>query len=51
MTEPKISYGTVTQALEDLKKKGYLIDFNLKENCIVSEHGNFGAEDFIFKPG
>jgi hypothetical protein len=46
MTEPKISYGTVTQALEDLKKKGYLIDFNLNENCIVSEHGNFGADDF-----
>lgn len=46
MEYPKISYGTVTKALEDFKNKGYHIDFNLEENCIASESGKFNADDF-----
>lgn len=28
------SYSTLTEAINDLKKRGYERDFNLKENCI-----------------
>lgn len=28
------NYETLTQALEALKKQGYVSDFNLKENCL-----------------
>lgn len=28
------SYSTLTEAIADLKKRGYERDFNLKENCI-----------------
>ncbi len=29
------SYDTVTEAVNDLKKRGYTIDFNLDNDCIV----------------
>jgi hypothetical protein len=29
------NYDTLTEALNDLNKRGYTEDFNLKENCIV----------------
>ncbi len=39
-------YSTVSEALDELKKKGYDTDFNLEENCIVCHAGRFNAEDF-----
>ena len=33
MTQP--SYDTLSEALDDLKKRGYTEDFNLKANCVV----------------
>ena len=40
------SYDTVTQAVNDLKKRGYTIDFNLAENSIVCHEGKFNPAEF-----
>ncbi len=41
-----VYYSTVSEALTDLRQKGYTIDFNLEENCIVCHSGKFHPEDF-----
>ena len=35
-----ISYDNLVEALDDLKKRGYTYDFNLKENSIVCDEIN-----------
>ncbi len=40
------SYDTVTEAVEGLKKRGYTVDFNLKENCIVCKEVKLDPDDF-----
>lgn len=42
----QLHYATVSQAIETLRKKGYTIDFNLEENCLVCDVGKLTAEDF-----
>ena len=39
-------YDTITEAVRELKQRGYTKDFNLKENCIVCNDEKFHAEDF-----
>src|SRR5687768_3034803 len=39
-------YETVSEAIEELRKKGYTTDFNLEENCIVCHAGEFYPDDF-----
>jgi hypothetical protein len=39
-------YGTITEAIEQLRKQGYTMDFNLEENCIVCHPDKFHPEDF-----
>ena len=39
-------YDTVSQAVKELKERGYTTDFNLKENCIVCNQEKFQPEDF-----
>lgn len=39
-------YDTVSQAIKELKERGYTTDFNLQENCIVCNHEKFHPEDF-----
>ena len=41
-----ITYDTVTEAVNGLKKRGFDIDFNLDENSIVCHTGKFYAKDF-----
>jgi hypothetical protein len=43
------SYPTVTEALNDLKKEGYVLDFNLKGDCIECKTPNIQLypADFI----
>ena len=41
-----ISYDTVSEAVNDLKKRGFDVDFNLQENCIVCHDDKFNIEDF-----
>lgn len=44
--EKKVHYATVSEALDRLKKEGFTLDFNLKENCIVCGNDMFSADDF-----
>ena len=39
-------YGTVTDAIKVFKEKGFNLDFNLAENCIVCNSKKFLPEDF-----
>ena len=40
------TYETVSAAVDGLKKRGNLMDFNLDENCIVCHEDKFDPEDF-----
>jgi len=42
-------YNSPFHAIEELKKKGYTEDFNLKDNCIVCNGHKFGADEFEIK--
>ena len=41
-----MDYATVSEAINDLKKRGFTEDFNLKENCLVCNEKKFYAPDF-----
>ena len=41
-----VSYDTVTEAVNGLRKRGFKLDFNLEENCIVCQSDKFNPEDF-----
>ena len=41
-----ITYDTVSEAVNGLKKRGFEIDFNLEENNIICSAGKFDANDF-----
>lgn len=40
------NYETVSEATTALKKRGFTLDFNLSENCIVCNEDKFNPEDF-----
>ncbi|HEV7622070.1 MAG TPA: phosphoribosylpyrophosphate synthetase [Flavisolibacter sp.] len=40
------SYGTVSEAINDLKKRGFTEDFNLAENCLMCNAQKFNPDDF-----
>ncbi len=40
------TYDTVTEAIKGLKDRGFTIDFNLLENCIVCNDTKFNVDDF-----
>ena len=42
-------YDSPVHAIEELKKRGYSEDFNLKDNCIACNSGKFGADEFEIK--
>ena len=42
----RITYDTVSEATNGLKKRGYTLDFNLTENCIVCHGDKFDVNDF-----
>ncbi|MBB3057046.1 hypothetical protein [Mucilaginibacter gotjawali] len=39
-------YGTVTEAIEQLKKQGYTLDLNLKENHLFAGEHGYPADEF-----
>ena len=40
------NHDTVSQAINSLKKRGFSLDFNLSDNCIVCNKDKFNPEDF-----
>ena len=40
------AYDTVSQAVNELKKRGYTLDFNLQETCLECEGQNFNPKQF-----
>jgi hypothetical protein len=40
------TYDTVSGAVNGLKQRGYTLDFNLAENCLVCHEDKFNPEDF-----
>lgn len=40
------SYDTLSEAVNDLRKRGFIVDFNLQENCLVCHSDKFNIEDF-----
>lgn len=40
------TYDTVSEAVSGLKARGYNMDFNLKENCIICHEEKFDPKDF-----
>jgi hypothetical protein len=41
-----ISYDTVTEAVEGLRQRGFTVDFNLRENCLVCLDKSFDVNNF-----
>jgi len=42
-------YASPSQAINELRERGYTLDFNLKENCIVCNIQKFNADEFDIK--
>lgn len=40
------NYDTVTQAVTGLRERGYTVDFNLEENCLVCNGDRYDLHDF-----
>jgi hypothetical protein len=40
------SYDTVSAAVTGLKNRGYNMDFNLKDNCLICHEDKFDVNDF-----
>ena len=45
-TKYMYTYDTVTEAINGLKERGFLLDFNLKENCLVCQGREVDINDF-----
>jgi hypothetical protein len=43
---PKFHYETVSEAINELRKNGYTVDFNLSENCLVCHPEKFNINEF-----
>jgi hypothetical protein len=43
------SYDTLSEAINGLKQRGFSLDFNLAENCLVCNNDQFDVKDFEIK--
>ena len=41
-----ITYDTMTEAVKGLRQRGFTVDFNLLENCLVCHNNKFDIKDF-----
>ena len=42
----KYYYATVSEAIKELKQKGFTLDFNLAENCLICGSQKFNVDEF-----
>ncbi|MFN8291840.1 MAG: hypothetical protein U0U70_16400 [Chitinophagaceae bacterium] len=40
------TYDTVSEAINGLRKRGYTLDFNLEENCLICQGNRFDIQNF-----
>lgn len=40
------AYDTLSEAVNGLKQRGFTLDFNLQENCLVCQERRFDVTDF-----
>ena len=40
------TYDTMSEAVNHLKTRGYSLDFNLQENCLICSQGKLDVDDF-----
>lgn len=40
------TYDTVSEAVNGLKERGYPLDFNLQENCLICQGNTYNINDF-----
>jgi len=40
------TYDTVSAAIKGLQQRGFTVDFNLSENCLVCDTGKYEVNDF-----
>ncbi len=40
------TYDTLSEAVNGLRKRGFSVDFNLRENCLVCQGNKFDVNDF-----
>ena len=43
---PEYFYAPVSEAIDNLRREGFSVDFNLEENCIACAHGKFDHDAF-----
>ena len=41
-----VAYDTLSEAVNGLNKRGYELDFNLQENCLICHDDKFNVDDF-----
>jgi hypothetical protein len=41
-----IAYDTISEAVNGLKKRGFTMDFNLDENCLICHADKFNPDEF-----
>lgn len=46
MTNIKYKYASTSVAIDNLRKDGFTVDFNLEENCIMCGTNKYDVEDF-----
>jgi hypothetical protein len=51
MTTTTYNYQTVSEAVNELIKRGFTFDFNLDENLAAFDNGTYNAADFEITDG
>ncbi|MFA5557452.1 MAG: hypothetical protein AB7D46_04335 [Flavobacteriaceae bacterium] len=46
MTRIQYKYAPASVAIENLRKEGFVVDFNLEENCIICGNDKYDVDDF-----